>query len=79
MKQPSSIYWPVSACSASPREGQAMQVIEKRVKVAVGLNEMARQLGCSRGHLSLVIHGHRKSKRLESRLNKMGINIRRAS
>lgn len=57
-----------------------MQMVEKKMKVAVGLNELARQMGCSRGHLSLVIHGHRKSKRLEGRLNKMGFNVvRRAS
>lgn len=56
-----------------------MQVIEKQVRVAVGLNELARRLGCSRGHLSLVIHGHRTSRRLEGRLRNMGINVRRAS
>jgi hypothetical protein len=47
---------------------QTMQVIERRVTVAVGLNEMARKLGCSRGHLSLVVHGKRTSKRLMGRL-----------
>lgn len=49
-----------------------MQLVEKKVKVVVGLNAMARKLGCSRGHLSLVIHGHRKSGRLEKRLQRMG-------
>ena len=55
-----------------------MQVVEKKVKVAVGLNEMARRLGCSRGHLSLVIHGHRKSGRLEKRLRNMGYAMKEA-
>ena len=54
-----------------------MQVIEKKVRVAVGLNEMARRLGCSRGHLSLVIHGHRTSGRLERRLRKLGIKLQK--
>lgn len=55
-----------------------MQVIEKKVRVAVGLNEMARRLGCSRGHLSLVIHGRRKSGRLERRLKAMGFSVKEA-
>lgn len=57
--------------------GQTMQVIEKKVSVAVGLNEMARRLGCSRGHLSLVIHGHRTSGRLERKLRKLGIKLQK--
>ncbi len=35
---------------------------------AVGLNQLARDLNVSRGHLSLVVHGKRKSKRLVDRL-----------
>jgi len=52
-----------------------LEIVERRAKVAVGLNALARELGCSRGHLSLVIHGHRQSNRLVERLRKMGINI----
>lgn len=55
-----------------------MQVVEKRMRVAVGLNEMARRLGCSRGHLSLVIHGRRKSGRLVKRLKAMGYAMKEA-
>ena len=43
-------------------------VTERTVRVCVGLNEVARQLGVSRGHLSLVVHGKRTSKRLMGRL-----------
>ena len=52
-----------------------MEVVEQHRRVAVGLNELARKLGCSRGHLSLVIHGHRKSMRMTERLRKMGIDL----
>jgi hypothetical protein len=55
-----------------------MKVVERKVKVAVGLNEMARKLGCSRGHLSLVIHGHRRSARLDRRLRDMGYENKEA-
>lgn len=87
MKQLASIYWPVRVRVApssvgkrivNGREEQTMQVIEKKVRVAVGLNEMARRLGCSRGHLSLVIHGRRKSGRLERRLKAMGFAVKEA-
>lgn len=65
-----SIYWPVDTTKIVHERGvgQTMQVIERRVKVVVGLNDMARKLGCSRGHLSLVIHGKRDSRRLMARL-----------
>jgi len=45
-----------------------MRMIEKRVKVAVGLCDVARKLNVSRGHLSLVVHGKRTSRRLVARL-----------
>lgn len=53
-----------------------MEIVEKKIKVVVGLNAMARKLGCSRGHLSLVIHGQRKSGRMEKRLRKLGFEVK---
>jgi hypothetical protein len=43
-------------------------MIERKVTVVRGLNEAARSLNVSRGHLSLVMHGKRFSRTLLSRL-----------
>lgn len=37
-----------------------MEIKTEQRTVARGLNAMARKLGVSRGHLSLVVHGHRR-------------------
>lgn len=47
-----------------------MEVVEKKLTVILGINKAARKLKVSRGHLSLVMHGKRQSKRLASRINK---------
>ena len=47
-----------------------MEVVEKKVKVILGLNQAARKLKVSRGHLSLVMHGKRTSRRLSARIAK---------
>lgn len=47
-----------------------MRMVEKKVTYAQGLNEAARKLNVSRGHLSLVVHGKRESRRLVARMVK---------
>jgi len=56
-----------------------MELSMKEVRMAVGLNKTARKLGCSKGHLSLVLHGHRTpSKDFARKLRRMGIRCEAA-
>ena len=42
-----------------------------------GLTQAARALGCSRAHLSYVLHGKRKpSERLARQLRRMGVEVK---
>ena len=44
------------------------------VKMVRGINRAAREFGCSKGHLSLVMHGHRKpGSELARKLRRAGI------
>lgn len=43
----------------------------------VGVSEVARQLGCTRQHLSQVIQGKRESKRLRAKARSLGIRLPR--
>lgn len=43
-----------------------------------GVSEAARALGCSKGHLSAVLRGERKSNRLRERAREMGIKLPKA-
>ena len=74
--------------SATPRETLVAQPrqtacrkarLEKIEQVRVvyrGLTQAARQLGCSRAHLSYVLHGQRKpSERLARALKRMGVEL----
>lgn len=48
--------------------------VEQTRVVWRGITETARHLGCSRAHLSYVLHGQRKpSDRLARRLARMGV------
>lgn len=53
--------------------------VEKIEQVRVvyrGLTAAARTLGCSRAHLSYVLHGKRKpSERLARQLRRMGVEV----
>ena len=53
------------------------QVLEKVTRTQIvyrGLTEAARRLGCSRPHLSYVLHGQRRpSERLRRGLARMGV------
>lgn len=74
--------------SATPRETLVAQPrqtacrkakLEKIEQVRVvyrGLTQAARALGCSRAHLSYVLHGQRKpSERLARALKRMGVEV----
>ena len=53
-----------------------MQLMVRQVTRAVGLNETARRLGCSRGHLSMVVHGKRQAgKALAAKLRRLGVCV----
>ena len=46
------------------------------VKMVRGINRAAREFGCSKGHLSLVMHGHRKpGSELARKLRRAGIEL----
>lgn len=47
---------------------------ERRIK---GLVEAARLLGCTKGHLHLVITGERESRRLREKAKALGIRLPR--
>lgn len=42
-----------------------------------GITALAAELGISKGHLSRVAHGERRSKRLEAALEERGLKIQR--
>ena len=56
---------------------KAKPVLEKVTRTQIvyrGITQSARLLGCSRAHLSYVLHGQRKpSDRLARRLARMGV------
>lgn len=53
--------------------------IEKTERVAIrfsGVNEAARQLGVSPGHISYILHGKRKpGRKLAAKMAKLGITV----
>jgi len=59
----------------------AKPVLKKETRTQVvyrGLTQAARLLGCSRPHLSYVLHGKRKpSERLARALKRMGVEVAR--
>ena len=53
-----------------------LEKIEQVRVVYRGLTAAARVLGCSRAHLSYVLHGKRKpSERLARQLRRMGVEV----
>lgn len=53
-----------------------LEKIEQVRVVYRGLTAVARSLGCSRAHLSYVLHGKRKpSERLAAKLKRMGVEV----
>lgn len=53
-----------------------MDKVTKTVTVYRGLNKTAKKLGCSRTHLSYVMHGQRKpGAELAKKLKKLGVII----
>ena len=53
-----------------------LEKIEQVRVVYRGLTAAARALGCSRAHLSYVLHGQRKpSERLARKLRSMGVEV----
>ncbi len=53
-----------------------LEKIEQVRVVYRGLTAAARALGCSRAHLSYVLHGKRKpSERLARQLHRMGVEV----
>lgn len=57
------------------RTGKAPAKIERRLGWA-GITATARRLGCSREHLSRVLHGTRKpSERIARALRRMGVAV----
>ena len=58
------------------RNNATLQRIEQVRVVYRGLTQAARLLGCSRAHLSYVLHGQRKpSERLAWALKRMGVEL----
>ena len=54
----------------------SLRKIEQVRVVYRGLTQAARALGCSRAHLSYVLHGQRKpSERLARALKRMGVEV----
>lgn len=54
-----------------------LEKIEQVRVVYRGLTAAARSLGCSRAHLSYVLHGKRKpSDRLARQLRRMGVEVK---
>ena len=53
-----------------------LEKIEQKRVVYRGLTQAARALGCSRAHLSYVLHGKRKpSESLARKLKRMGVEV----
>ena len=60
----------------SKRNNTTLERIEQVRVVYRGLTQAARLLGCSRAHLSYVLHGQRKpSERLARALKRMGVDL----
>ena len=58
------------------RNNATLQRIEQVRVVYRGLTQAARSLGCSRAHLSYVLHGQRKpSEALARKLKRMGVDL----
>lgn len=58
------------------RNKATLQRIEQVRVVYRGLTQAARSLGCSRAHLSYVLHGQRKpSEALARKLKRMGVDL----
>ena len=58
------------------RNNATLQRSEQTRVVYRGLTQAARSLGCSRAHLSYVLHGKRKpSERLARALKRMGVEV----
>ena len=58
------------------RNNATLQRIEQTRVVYRGLTQAARLLGCSRAHLSYVLHGQRKpSESLARKLKGMGVDL----
>ena len=58
------------------RNNATLERIEQVRVVYRGLTQAARALGCSRAHLSYVLHGQRKpSERLARALKRMGVEV----
>ena len=58
------------------RNNATLQRIEQVRVVYRGLTQAARLLGCSRTHLSYVLHGKRKpSEALARKLKRMGVDL----
>jgi len=73
---------PREILAAQPRQTacrKAKPVLKKETRTQVvyrGLTQAARLLGCSRPHLSYVLHGQRKpSQKLARGLRRMGIEV----
>ena len=57
------------------RTGKAPATIERRLAYT-GITATARRLGCSREHLSKVLHGKRKANEdLARKLKRMGVEV----
>jgi len=58
------------------REDKKMEIFREQKTVLRGVNQLARRLGVSRGHLSLVLHGKREaSPALSRRMTKLGVSL----
>ena len=58
------------------RNNATLEKIEQVRVVYRGLTQAARSLGCSRTHLSYVLHGKRKpSEALARKLKRMGVDL----
>ena len=58
------------------RNNVTLQRVEQVRVVYRGLTQAARLLGCSRAHLSYVLHGQRKpSTKLARALKRMGVDL----
>ena len=58
------------------RNNATLEKIEQVRVVYRGLTQAARLLGCSRAHLSYVLHGQRKpSEALARKLKRMGVEL----
>lgn len=70
---------PANVAEHRKKAKMAKPVLKKETRTQVvyrGLTQAARSLGCSRAHLSYVLHGKRKaSERLARALKRMGVEV----